>query len=107
MATDPRWERVRVAVGIALVALCGLALWKNSVRPLVEKGLGGKDLVREVRLGVFRLALERKREELQREEREEKERERARAEQAADGAAGISGGSGGAVSTGTLRGGSR
>jgi hypothetical protein len=105
MATDPRWERVRVMVGIALVVGCGLVLWRNSVRPLVEKGLGGGDLVREVRLGVYRWALERKREELQREEQQEKER--VRAGRASQGEAPVSGGSRGAVSSGTVSGGSR
>lgn len=104
MSTDPRWERIRVLAGIALVVVCGLALWRNSVRPLVEKGLGGVDLVREVRLGVFRWALERKRVELQREQEEEKNR--IRAEKAAGGGP-VSGGSEAAVSSGTIQGGSR
>lgn len=99
MSDDSRWERVRVLVGVSLVVICGLALWKNSVRPLVEKGLGGGDLVHEVRLGVFRWALEKKRLQLQKEAEEEKA-----AQRPSEAEVGVSGGTQGLSGGGTLRG---
>jgi hypothetical protein len=107
MADDSRWEKVRVLVGIGLVVLCGLALWRNSVRPLVEKGIGGGDLVREVRLGVYRLAWERKKARIQKEEAEKK---KAASEKGGEGAGVGEPGkavSGGTVAGGTVEGGSR
>ena len=79
MSNDARWERLRVVVGIALVVFCGLALWRNSVRPLVDKGLAGGELVREVRLGVYRWALEKKRAQFQKEEAEKKQEKEGKA----------------------------
>ena len=94
---DTRWERLRILAGAALIVVCGISLWRNSVRPLVDRGVGGGDVVREVRLGVYRWALERKRAELQKEEQEE----RAKQARAREASGVVRGGSGSAVGSGT------
>jgi hypothetical protein len=109
-AEGSRWEWVRIIVGVAMVGGCGWALWSNSVSPLVEKGLGGGDVVREVKLGVYRLALERKRLEFEKEARERRAAE-VRAGTLRGGEAkverGESGSSGGDHASGTLQSGTR
>jgi hypothetical protein len=103
MGNDARWERLRVLVGIGLIDFFGLALWRNSVRPLVEKGLGGGDMVREVRLGVYRWALERKRAQFQKEEADKKKalEQESLGEQQKRGGEAVKGGTAGTVHTGS------
>jgi hypothetical protein len=36
--TDPAWERLRIMVGLALVLVCGTYLYRERIRPVLERG---------------------------------------------------------------------
>ena len=58
---------MRFGVAIALIGGCGWAIWNRTARPLIEKGLGPSEALREVKLGVLRWSFERRKEEMRRE----------------------------------------
>jgi hypothetical protein len=62
-----RWEFLRIGTAIALIGGCGWVIWNRTARPLIEKGLGPSEALREVKLGVHRWSFERRKEEMRRE----------------------------------------
>jgi hypothetical protein len=61
------WELLRVGAAVALICGCGWIIWNRTARPLIEKGLGPAEALREVKLGVHRWSFERRKEEMKRE----------------------------------------
>lgn len=61
------WEIVRIGIGAALVFGCGRVIWKRSIAPLVEKGLGPSEAFQEIRLGFYKQSFEKRKEEMKRE----------------------------------------
>ena len=58
---------MRIGTAIALIGGCGWVIWNRTARPLIEKGLGPSEALREVKLGVHRWSFERRKEEMRRE----------------------------------------
>lgn len=61
------WEFLRIGTALVLIGGCGWVIWNRTARPLIEKGLGPSEALREVKLGVHRWSFERRKEEMKRE----------------------------------------
>lgn len=61
------WEILRIGTALALISGCGWVIWNRTARPLIEKGLGPSEALREVRLSVHRWSFEKRKEEMKRE----------------------------------------
>ena len=58
---------MRIGIGVALVVGCGRVIWKRSIAPFVEKGLGPSEAFQELRLGFYKQSFEKRKEEMKRE----------------------------------------
>ena len=79
-----RWEITRIGIGVALVVGCGRVIWKRSIAPFVEKGLGPSEAFQELRLGFYKQSFERRKEEMKRESQAAKDAARKNAPSDAD-----------------------
>ena len=35
---DPSFERMRIMIGVTLIVVCGLILWKTRIKPIIDHG---------------------------------------------------------------------
>ena len=70
---DWGWEIVRIGIGVALVAGCGLVIWNRNIAPFIQRGMGPSEALRELRLGFYKQSFEKRKEEMRRESQAAKE----------------------------------